>query len=77
MPGETGVPAGMPVSRGRVLGDCPDHLVRPDQPGHLHLADDLGHPLIDPADRAHVVERVALAGRVVIEHVVAGQLAAT
>ena len=68
------MPAGIPVCRGGGLGDRADHLVRPDQPGHLHVADDLGHPLVDPVERAHVVERVALAGRVVIEDVLPGQL---
>ena len=73
VPATTGVPAGSPVSAARLGGHPAGDLVRPGEaraarPGAISAAQSSAQP-----PGRHVVERIALAGRVVVQHVLAGQ----
>ncbi len=73
VPAVTGSPCGRPVSRGGVGGDGADDLGRPGQLGQRQPGRHGGGPVAGPVQRVLVVHGVALARRVVVEHVAAGE----
>ena len=73
VPALTGVPSAQAGLLGRRGADRPDGLPRPGEPRQLESRRDLLRPVGRPAPRVQVVERVALARRVVVEHVLARQ----
>ena len=74
MPAITGVPAGIPVAAAAASPDRADDLAGPHQPRQRQVSADPLCPFGIPIEVPCGIQRVALAGRVVIHHVLAGEL---